>query len=118
MYIGKVLGEWCYEQGQHGFRCDWGRILEWNPPHSLAFTWQIGPKSVLQPDPDQCTEIRVQFTKLAPGKSRINLRHRYFERHGVDAPGYRADMASEYGWPPAVAFVCRGGFLGGPFRGN
>jgi uncharacterized protein YndB with AHSA1/START domain len=99
MYIGQAVGEWCYEQGPHGFRCDWGRILEWNPPNSLAFTWQIGPKSVLQPDPDQCTQIGVQFNESTPGKSRVILTHKHFERHGADAPGYRADMASDYGWP-------------------
>ena len=83
----------------YGFRCDWGRILEWNPPHLLAFTWQIGPKSMLQPDPDQCTEVWVTFGESDPGESRIKLTHKYFERHGDDAARYRADMASDYGWP-------------------
>jgi uncharacterized protein YndB with AHSA1/START domain len=99
MYLGQAVGEWCYEQGPHGFRCDWGRILEWNPPRLVAFTWQIGPKSIVQPDPDQCTEVRVQFSESAPNKSGVKLTHKYFERHGADAAGYRADMASDYGWP-------------------
>jgi hypothetical protein len=25
--------------------------------------------------------------------------HEYFERHGADAAAYRADMASDHGWP-------------------
>jgi hypothetical protein len=58
-----------------------------------------GPKSILQPDPDQCTEVGLQFSESAPGKSRVKVTHKYFERHGTDAPGYRADMASDYGWP-------------------
>jgi hypothetical protein len=99
MYLGQAVGEWCYGQGPHGFRCDWGRILEWNPPRLVVFTWQIGPKSILQPDPDQCTEVGVQFSELAPGKSRVKLTHKCFERHGADATGYRADTASDYGWP-------------------
>ena len=66
---------------------------------SLAFTWQICPKSVLLSDPNQCTEIGVQFSELALGKSRVILTRKYFERRGADAPGYRADMASEFGWP-------------------
>ena len=99
MYLGQAVDEWCYEQGPHGFRCDWGRILEWNPPHLVTFTWQIGPKSILQPDPDQSTEIGVQFSEFVPGKSRVKLTHKFFERHGADGAAYRADMASEYGWP-------------------
>lgn len=44
--LGNGQGQWCYERGPHGFRCDWGRIVEWAPPARLAFTWQIGPKSI------------------------------------------------------------------------
>ena len=25
--LGRGVGDWCFEQGPHGFRCDWGRIL-------------------------------------------------------------------------------------------
>jgi hypothetical protein len=96
MYFGHGVGHWCYEQGLYGFRCDWGRIFAWSPP--IAFTWQIGPKSILQPDPDQCTEVHVQFADDSPGSSRVTLSHRYFERHGADAAAYLADMASHYGW--------------------
>jgi hypothetical protein len=99
MHLGGAVGEWCYEQGPHGFRYNWGRILEWNPPRLVAFTWPIVPKSILQPDPDQCTEVGVQFSELAPNKSRLKVTHKYFERRGADAAGYRADMASDYGWP-------------------
>lgn len=97
--LGRAVGEWCYEQGPHGFRCNWGRILEWNAPRLLAFTWQIGPKSVLQPDPNLSSEVWVNFSEPTSGSSLVKLMHKYFERHGADAAGYRAEMASEYGWP-------------------
>jgi uncharacterized protein YndB with AHSA1/START domain len=97
--LGNAVGEWCFEQGPHGFRCDWGRILEWNSPSLVAFTWQIDPKSVLQPDPSLCSEVRVEFTEPTPGMSRVALTHKHFERHGADGAGYRSEMASDYGWP-------------------
>jgi len=101
--LGRGVGDWCFEQGPHGFRCDWGRILTGDPPRRLAFTWQIGPKSILQPDPDLCSEVSVEFTETAPGTSRVALTHRHFERHGADGAAYRAEMASEYGWPFLLA---------------
>lgn len=101
--FGRGVGDWCFERGPHGFRCDWGRILTWNPPRLLALTWQIGPKSILQPDPDLCSEVAVEFTQIAPETSRVVLTHRYFERHGADGAAYRAEMASDYGWPLLLA---------------
>jgi|SRR5450631_2716967 uncharacterized protein YndB with AHSA1/START domain len=97
--LGRAVGEWCYEQGPQGFRCDWGRILELNPPSLIAFTWQIGPKSVPQPDPSLCSEVKVEFAEATPGVSRVALTHKYFERHGADGASYRAELASDYGWP-------------------
>ena len=97
--FGNAVGEWCFEQGPHGFRCDWGRILEWNPPSLVAFTWQIGPRSVPQPDPSLCSEVSDEFSEATPGVSRVALTHRNFDRHGADGAGYRSEMASEYGWP-------------------
>jgi len=36
-------GGMCVEVGPHGFRCDWGRVLAYEPPRRLVFSWQIGP---------------------------------------------------------------------------
>jgi uncharacterized protein YndB with AHSA1/START domain len=97
--LGKSVGEWCFERGPHGFRCDWGRILTWNAPSLVAFTWQIGPKGVLQPDPSLSSQVSIEFSEPTPGMSRVVLTHGHFERHGPDGVAYRAEMASEYGWP-------------------
>lgn len=55
--LGNAPDQWCYERGPHGFRCDWGRIVEWAPPAKLAFTWQISPKSVPQPNPNNASLV-------------------------------------------------------------
>jgi hypothetical protein len=30
----------CFEVGPYGFRCDWGRVLTWQPPRELKLKWQ------------------------------------------------------------------------------
>jgi uncharacterized protein YndB with AHSA1/START domain len=86
----------CYEVGPHGFRCDWGRVLVWEPPDRLVFTWQIGPSREPVPDPAKASEVEVRVTAEGSG-SRVELEHRGFERHGDD--GYAAALGSEQGWP-------------------
>lgn len=88
----------CFERGPHGFECDWGRVLAWAPPHRVAFTWQIGPDRVPQPDPEKASEIEVIF-KDEDGKTRVTFVHKYFERHGKGAGDYLKGMKSPQGWP-------------------
>lgn len=40
----------CTEIGPYGFRCDWGRVVRIEVPHSLVFKWQISPRREPVPD--------------------------------------------------------------------
>jgi uncharacterized protein YndB with AHSA1/START domain len=91
-------GGLCYERGPHGFRCDWGRVLAWEPPHRVALAWQIGPRREPVPDPARASRVEVRFEPDGGG-TRVTLVHDGFERHGDGAAGYREAMASPQGWP-------------------
>ncbi len=97
--FGRAEGEWCYELGPHGFRCDFGRISKWEPPSRVAFTWQIGPKSTPQPNPSKASLVTVTFAERSAGQVSVTVEHSDFAKHGEGAAHYRAEMASEYGWP-------------------
>ena len=99
MVLGNGLGEWRFERGPHGFRCDWGRIVEWDPPGKLALTWHIGPKSVPQPNPEHASTVAVTFASRGESLTSVRIEHGDFARHGDDAVECRNAMASEYGWP-------------------
>ncbi|MGI5212382.1 SRPBCC family protein [Plantactinospora sp. CA-290183] len=90
------IGGMAYEIGPHGFRSDWGRVLDWQPPRRLLFSWQIGPDRVPVPDPEEASEIEVEFTAEADGGTRVTLEHRDFDRHGEAAEGYREALTA--GW--------------------
>ena len=91
------VGGPCFERGPHGFRCDWGRVLLWQPPRRLVFTWQIGPTRVPQPDPERASEVEVTFHPQEGG-TRVELEHRHVSRHGEGGDAYRAAMGSPEGW--------------------
>jgi hypothetical protein len=83
-------GGLCFERGPYGFRCDWGRVLSWQPPHRLVLAWQIGPRREPEPNPSRASSVEVMFVADTPARTRILLDHRDFERHGREAAEYRA----------------------------
>ena len=89
----------CFEIGPHGFRCDWGRVLEWDPPSHLRLAWQISPRREPVPDPRQASSVVVSFAPDTSQRTRVVLVHEAFDRHGAAGPEYRAAMASSQGWP-------------------
>lgn len=97
--IEAEVGGRCFERGPHGFECDWGRVLTWEPPRRLVFTWQISPERVPEPNPDKAGEVEVRFVEEEPAKTRVEFEHRGFARHGDHGTDYRDAMASPQGWP-------------------
>ena len=88
----------CFERGPHGFECDWGRVLVWDPPRRVVFTWQIDPDRVPQPNPEKASEIEVLFEGDGSA-TQVIFSHRKLEKHGENAQAYKEAMASPQGWP-------------------
>jgi uncharacterized protein YndB with AHSA1/START domain len=96
----ELAGGFLYETGPHGLRLDWGRVLAWEPPGRVVFSWQISPERVPEPNPAHASEVEVRFEPAASG-CRVVLLHRGFERHGEGGAGY-AKMMETQGWPYAL----------------
>ncbi len=97
--IEPKVGGMCYEIGPYGFRCDWGRVLTWQPPAILVFTWQITAHRVPEPNPALVSEVSVSFAEVETGQTQVKLEHKHLCRHGEGSDAYREELASEYGWP-------------------
>jgi uncharacterized protein YndB with AHSA1/START domain len=67
------LGGRVYERLRSGDEHEWGRILAWEPPHRLAFTWHPGR------GPETSQEVEVRFSPTDEG-TRLELEHRGWER--------------------------------------
>ncbi|WP_378741959.1 SRPBCC family protein [Nocardia brasiliensis] len=75
----QVGGRW-YEVGVDGSECDWGRVLEWEPPNRILVTWQINGYWQFDPDPAHASEIEFRFTADGPEQTSVTLEHRHLDR--------------------------------------
>jgi hypothetical protein len=92
-------GGFVYERGPHGFRCDWGRVTQWEPACHLGLLWQIGMSREPLPDPRRASTVDVGFHALSGRRCDVRLRHAHFERHGVTGRDYAVALAEPEGWP-------------------
>ena len=88
----------CYSEQTDGTECDWGRVLVWEPPRRFVMAWQIDPQWQYEPDLAKSSEVEVRFTPQEGGATRVDLEHRYFQRHGAGADAMRTAVESQGGW--------------------
>ncbi|WP_419539844.1 SRPBCC domain-containing protein [Natronogracilivirga saccharolytica] len=88
----------CFERGPHGFECDWGRVLAFDPPSRIVFTWQIAPDRVPEPNPQKASEIEVLFVEKGRTETQMKIEHRNFDKHGEYAESYKQALRSPQGW--------------------
>jgi len=88
-----------YDRGVDGSECRWARVLAYEPPERVVFSWDISPQWQIEADPDRTSEVEVRFTEEGPGRTRVELEHRNIDRHGDGWEGVREGVAGEGGWP-------------------
>jgi uncharacterized protein YndB with AHSA1/START domain len=90
-------GRW-FERAADGTECDWGRVLEYEPPQRVVFAWQLNADWQFDPDPAKASEVEVTFTPTGEGSTRVELEHRRLDRMGERAEEVRQAISSEGGW--------------------
>ena len=88
-----------YDRGVDGSECRWARVLAYEPPNRVVFTWDISPQWRLEADPERASEVEVRFVPEGPERTRLELEHRNLDRHGDGWEGVREGVGSEGGWP-------------------
>ena len=88
-----------YDRGVDGSECPWARVLAFEPPRRLVFSWDIGPTWQLETDPARASEVEIRFVAESPERTRVELEHRHLERHGQGWEGVRDGVGATDGWP-------------------
>ena len=93
------VGGHIVDRGEDGSECRWARVLVFEPPDRLVFSWDIGPTWQVERDPARSSEVEVRFIAETPERTRVELEHRNLDRHGENWESLRDGVASPGGWP-------------------
>jgi len=88
-----------YDRGVDGSECGWARVLAYEPPNRVVFSWDISPRWQVETDLARTSEVEVRFIAETPGSTRVELEHRHLDRHGDGWQSERDGVAGEGGWP-------------------
>jgi uncharacterized protein YndB with AHSA1/START domain len=93
------VGGGIVDRAADGRECRWARILAYDPPDRVVFSWDISPQWTIETDQAQTSEVEVRFYAESPARTRVELEHRHLDRHG---PGWAAvidGVDGPQGWP-------------------
>jgi uncharacterized protein YndB with AHSA1/START domain len=93
------VGGHIYDRGVDGSECRWARVLAYEPPDRVVFSWDISPYWQLETDLEKPSEVEVRFMAETPERTRLELEHRIIDRHGDGWEGTRDGVAAPDGWP-------------------
>ena len=62
------VGGRVYDRGVDGTECQWGRVLAYEPPKRIVFSWDINPMWQIESDLDKTSEVEIRF--IAEGTTR------------------------------------------------
>jgi uncharacterized protein YndB with AHSA1/START domain len=92
------VGGRIYDRGVDGSECHWARVLAYEPPDRVVFSWDISPRWTIETDLDKTSEVEVRFISESAERTRVELEHRHLERHGDDWQQAREGVSGESGW--------------------
>jgi uncharacterized protein YndB with AHSA1/START domain len=92
------VGGHIYDRGVDGSECRWARVLAYEPPRRVVFSWDINTAWKLETDPEKTSEVEIRFTAEGPERTRVELEHRNLDRHGEGWEQVRDAVGAPDGW--------------------
>ena len=92
-----------YDRGVDGSECRWARVLAYEPPTRVVFSWDISLQWQIESDPQRTSEVEVRFIAEGPTRTRVELEHRNLDRHGNGWERMRDAISSPNGWGLGLA---------------
>jgi uncharacterized protein YndB with AHSA1/START domain len=97
------VGGHIYDRATDGTECHWARVLVYEPPRRVVFSWDIGPTWQLETDPENTSEVEVWFIAETADRTRVELEHRNIDRHGAGWEAVADGVGNDEGWPLYLA---------------
>jgi uncharacterized protein YndB with AHSA1/START domain len=97
------VGGHIYDRAADGTECRWARVLAYEPPDRVVFSWDISPQWQLETDEANASEVEVRFVAESPERTRVELEHRNLDRHGPGWESVRDGVGEDQGWPLYLA---------------
>jgi uncharacterized protein YndB with AHSA1/START domain len=101
------VGGHIYDRAVDGSECHWARVLAFEPPDRVVFSWDISPYWQIESDLNHTSEVEVRFVAESPQRTRLELEHRNLDRHGQGWEGVRDGVGDDQGWPLYLARYAR-----------
>ena len=92
------VGGLIIDRGIDGSECAWARVLAYEPPNRLVFSWDVSPQWQLETDHSRTSEVEVRFIAENPARTRVELEHRNLDRHGDGWERMRDAVGAPDGW--------------------
>ena len=97
------VGGHIFDRAEDGSECRWARVLAYEPPNRVVFSWDISPYWQLETDEAQRQRGRGPLRRRDAGPHPVELEHRNLDRHGPGWEGVRDGVADDAGWPLYLA---------------
>ncbi len=97
------VGGHIYDRATDGTECRWARVLAYEPPDRVVFSWDIGVQWQVEDNPTNASEVEVRFIAETPSRTRVELEHRHLDRHGPGWESVGQGVADDQGWPLYLA---------------
>jgi uncharacterized protein YndB with AHSA1/START domain len=82
MVFEPFVGGHIIDRASDGSECRWARVLAYEPPNRVCFSWDINTRWQIETDPARTSEVEITFTAVTPERTRVVLTHRHLDRHG------------------------------------
>jgi uncharacterized protein YndB with AHSA1/START domain len=113
MVFEPFVGGHIIDRGVDGSECRWARVLAYEPPHRVCFSWDISTRWELEPDPARTSEVEITFTALSPERTAVVLTHRHLDRHGDGWEGMRDAVGRGWSLTPLADRIASANHVAG-----
>jgi uncharacterized protein YndB with AHSA1/START domain len=92
------VGGHIVDRATDGSECRWARILAFDAPDRVVFSWDISPQWAIETAPAQASEVEVRFYAESPNRRRVEPERRHIDWHHAGGEAVGDGIDGPEGW--------------------